>query len=124
MSDLDYNQRRLVGEVVNSAFRNVTDSIIDTHSAIAVLSITVTAELGALAMIYVAKDKVVEYLNHSNSGVWVYGSTGIFITGFLTAFAAYRLIADRWPHRQARLLMWLVSVGAGIFNILLFILAL
>jgi hypothetical protein len=120
VSDLDYNQRKMVGEVVNSAFRNITDSIIDTHSAITVLSITVTSELGAFAMFYVSKDKVQEFIAESDDKVWIYGSKAVFVVGFLTAFAAYRLVADKWPHKRAHFLMWLVSIVAGALNVLLF----
>jgi len=60
--DLDYNQRKLVGEVLDSAFTNVTDSIIDTHSAVVVLAITITLEISGLLMFFVAHDKVMAAL--------------------------------------------------------------
>jgi hypothetical protein len=48
--------------VAKSAFFAVTDSISDTQGAIKVLAITVTAEIGAFAMLYVSKDKVLDFL--------------------------------------------------------------
>lgn len=121
MSYQNYDQDRVVGEVARSAFANVTDSIIDVHSAVKVLSITVTAELVAFAMYYVSKDKVLEFLaDPENDGVWLYGAIGVFVVGFLTAFAIYRLIANKWHHRGSHIFIWLVSIAAGILNVLLF----
>jgi hypothetical protein len=113
-------QEEVVANVATSAFSEITDSIIDAHSAIKVLSITVTAELVAFAMFYVAKDKVIEFLAESENGVWIYGAIGIFVIGFLTAFAIYRLVANRWPHARSHLFIWLISIAAGAFNILVF----
>ena len=119
-NDQDYAQRKLVSRVVGSAFSNITDSIIDTHSAITVLSITVTAEIGGFVMLYFAKDQVNRSLAASVSDVWIYAALAIFTIGFLTSFAFYRLIADKWPHASAGLFIWLVSIIAGFLNILLF----
>jgi uncharacterized BrkB/YihY/UPF0761 family membrane protein len=116
--DEEYNDP--VGAVATSAFANITDSIIDTHSAIKVLAITVTAQIGALLMFYVSKDQVIDYLEDSESDVWIYGSIVIFALGFLTAFAVYRLVANKWPHRTSGVLIWLVSIAAGLLNIGIF----
>ena len=121
MSDLNYDQRRLVGRVTSSAFRNVTDSIIDAHSAIKVLAITITAEFGAFAMYYVSKDKVLDFLaDERNDSFWIYASIGVYLIGFLTAFSIYRLAANKWPHQSAHIYTWLVSITAGVLNVLLF----
>jgi hypothetical protein len=116
----DATEEDVAVRVAASAFSNITDSIVDTHSAIKVLAITVTAELGAFAMFYVSKDKVVESLAESDLEVWLYGGLVVFVIGFLTAFAAYRLVANKWPHRRFRLYIWPVSICAGILNVLLF----
>jgi len=118
--DLDYNQRKLVGEVLDSAFTNVTDSIIDTHSAVVVLAITITLEISGLLMFFVAHDKVMAALNGSDVGIWAYTSIAIYLVGFLNAFAVYCLIANKWPHPGARINNWLVSISAGLLNVLLF----
>jgi len=115
------SHNRIVSEVAASAFSNITDSIIDTHSAIKVLAITVTAELGGFAMFYVAKDKVEESLADDETGVWIYAAIAIFLVGFLTAFAGYRLIANKWRHRYSGILIWIVSIAAGAANIVLFL---
>ena len=105
------------GAAVTSAFSSVTDSIIDTHTAIKVLAITVSAEIGAFLMLYVAKDKVIEALEDSEGDVWIYASIAIFVVGLLTAFAAYRLIANKWPHYGSGIMIWFVSAAAGLANI-------
>ena len=117
----DRSHNRIVSEVAAYAFSNITDSIIDTHSAIKVLAITVTAELGGFAMFYVAKDKVEESLADDETGVWIYAAIAIFLVGFLTAFAGYRLIANKWRHRYSGILIWIVSIAAGAANIVLFL---
>ncbi|HJS52077.1 MAG TPA: hypothetical protein VJ781_09280 [Pyrinomonadaceae bacterium] len=119
--DRENSQDEVVGRVAASAFSNVTDSIIDAHTAIKVLAITVTAEIGLFAMFYVSKDKVTEFLAEpENDSFWIYGSAAIFVIGFLTAFAVYRLVAKKWPHPSARVFIWLVSTGVGLLNVLLF----
>jgi len=121
LSYQNYDQDRVVGEVARSAFANITDSIIDVHSAVKVLSITITAELVAFAMYFVSKDKVLEFLaDPENEGFWLYGAIGVFVIGFLTAFAIYRLIANKWHHHGSHIFIWLVSIAAGILNVLLF----
>lgn len=121
MSYQNYDQDRVVRQVSRSAFANITDSIIDTHSAVKVLAITVTAELVAFAMYYVSKDKVLEFLaDPENDGFWLYGAIGVFVIGFLTAFAIYRLVANKWHHHGSHIFIWFVSIAAGILNVLLF----
>ena len=110
----------MASQVGGSAFYNITDSIIDTHTAVKVLAITVTLEIGGLAMLYVAKDKVADALAESDSGFWIYVSAAVFVVGFLNSFAIYCLVAKKWPHPGAQLLIWVVSVGVGVLNILSF----
>ena len=108
------------GAVAASAFSEITDSIIDTHSAIKVLAITVTAQIGTFLMFYVSKDKVIEFLEDAENDVWIYGSIIIFVIGFLTAFAVYRLVANKWHHRNSGIYIWLVSIAAGVLNIAIY----
>ncbi|HEV8591070.1 MAG TPA: hypothetical protein VGQ55_03135 [Pyrinomonadaceae bacterium] len=107
-------------QVASSAFTSVTDSIIDTHSAIKVLAITVTAEIVAFAMFYFSKDKVLDFLAESGNNVWIYGSIGVFLIGFLTVFAAVQLVAGKFPGRVTKYTVWIVSIAAGLANIALF----
>ena len=114
------DEDRVMREVVSTASSSVLDSIIDAHSAIKILAITVTAELVAFAMFYVSKDKVQESLDDPDSGLLVYGSVACFIIGFLTAFAAYRIIERKLPRSVPKITIWLVSTIAGIANLALF----
>lgn len=116
----DDSEEELATRVAVSAFSNITDSIIDTHSAVKVLAITVTLEICGLAMLYVAKDKVTNALAESDGEIWIYVSAAVFVVGFLSSFAIYRLVAKKWPHTGSRLMIWLVSVGVGLLNVLLF----
>ena len=121
MSDFNHNQDRVVGQVASSAFAEITDSIMDVHSAVKVLAITVTAEIVAFAMYYVSKDKVLEFLaDERNGNFWLYASIAVFLIGFLTAFAIYRLAANKWRHHGSHIFLWLVSIAAGVMNVLLF----
>ena len=72
-------------------------------------------------MFYVAKDKVEESLADDETGIWIYAAIAIFLVGFLTAFAGYRLIANKWRHRYSGILIWIVSIAAGAANIVLFL---
>ena len=121
MGDFNDDRDRVAGQVASSAFVNITDSIIDVHSAVKVLAITVTAEIVVFTMYYVSKDKVLEFLaDERNGSFWIYASIGIFLIGFLTAFSIYRLISNKWWHRGSHIFIWLVSIAAGVFNLLLF----
>lgn len=114
-------QDEVVANVVTSAFSNITDSIIDTHSAVKVLAITVTAEIGLIAMFFVSKDKASDFIAEHEPDIWIYASIAVFLIGFLTAFAAYRLVASRWHYRHSGVLIWIASIAAGTANILLFL---
>ena len=116
----DYSDRqhsRLIGRVAAAALSDATGSIIDTHSVIKALAITVTAEVVALAMLVIAQDKVVEFIQEEGSGVLIYGAIAFFFFGFFIGFSVYRLFANKWPHRGMHALIWLVSLVAGLFNI-------
>jgi hypothetical protein len=120
MSDhYDREQNRVIGQVASAAFSDATGSIIDTHSAVKVLAITVTAEIVALAMCQIAKDKVLEFIQEEGINVLFYGGAFFFFNGFFIAFAIYRLAANKWPHRGVRVLIWLVSIVAGTINVLI-----
>ena len=107
--------------MASSAFANLTDSIIDVHSAVKVLAVTITAEIVAFAMYYVSKDKVLEFLaDERNDNFWLYASIAVFLIGFLTAFSIYRLVSNKWRHHGSHIFIWLVSIAAGAFNVLLF----
>ena len=120
MSSYWRDEDQVAREVTSSAFSNLTDSILDTHSAVKVLAVTVTAEIVAFAMFYVSKDKVQEFLADSESSVLAYGSVAVFLIGFLTAFAVYRLIERKLPRTVPKITIWLVSIAAGIANLGLF----
>ena len=113
-------QEEVVANVATAAFSDVTDSIIDTHSAVKVLAITVSAEIGLLAMFYVSKDKAADFIAEHEPAIWIYGAIAVFVIGFLTAFAVYRLISNRWHHRNSGLYIWFASIAAGVVNVLLF----
>ena len=114
----DEDEEELANRVAVSVFSNITDSIIDTHTAVKVLAITLTLEICGLGMLYVAKDKVTEALGQSDR--WIYVSAAVFVVGFLNSFAIYQLAAKKWPHPGARLMNWLVSISVGVLNVLLF----
>ena len=116
------DQEEIEHRVASSAFRTLTNSIIDTHSAIKVLAVTITAEFAAFAMFYVSKDKVQDFLADSSSNAWVYGAIAIFLIGFLTAFAGFRLIASNFPRRLAPYMIWPIAIAAGVVNLALFFL--
>ena len=105
--------------VGKSAFFAITDSIIDTQSAIKVLSITVTAEIGALAMTYLSKGEVLKFLE-AGANVWIYASIGAFLVGFLTCFAAFRLMPIGFRRLFLRYTRLGICVAAGLANIALF----
>ena len=120
MSDhYDREQNRMIGQVASAAFTDATSSIIDTHSAVKVLAITLTAEIVALAMCQMARDKVLEFIQEEGVGVLFYGGAFFFLVGFFIAFAVYRLAGNRWPHRGVRVFIWLVSIVAGTINVLI-----
>lgn len=106
-----------MGRVAASAFYDVTDSIIDTHTAAKVLAITAAAEIGGIAMMLISKDLVRSSLNDAGTDVWIYAGIAVFVIGFLTVFAIYKLAAKRWPHQSAALMIWVASVVAGVLNI-------
>jgi hypothetical protein len=114
------DEDQVAREVVSTAFTSVTDSIIDTHSAVKILAVTVTAEIVAFAMIYVSKDKVQQSLADHDSGLLTYGSIACFVIGFLIVFAAYRLIERKLLRSVPKITVWLVSTVAGIANLALF----
>jgi hypothetical protein len=117
--DQDIVERR----VASTAFSALTDSIVDTQSAIKVLSVTVTAEIGALVMIYVSKGLVYEFLN-SDDNIWIYAGIGVFLVGFFTAFAVIRLLPRNSPGIFYAYTIWFFSIAAGIANVGLFYLLL
>ena len=118
--DTDRDDDDLTAEVASTAFSSVTGYIVDTHTAVTVLAITLTLEVGALVMFFMDRREVTETLDGSDLNVWVYLLTGIFVVGFLNCFAMYHFIAKAWPHAGSRQMSWLVSICAGLANILFF----
>src|SRR5438270_9584636 len=94
--------------VETSAFSAAAHSIVDTQSAITVLAITVTAELGAFAMIYVSKNEVYEFLK-SGENIWIYSSVAVFLVGFFTTFAAFRLLPFSLRRGLMSVAIWPIS---------------
>jgi hypothetical protein len=97
----------------------MTDWINDAQSAIAVLSITLTAEIGVFAMFYIAKDKVYEFLDAGDS-VWFYAGIGAFLVGFLGTFAAFQLVPFDLRRRVSDFGILAISIAAGVANVALF----
>lgn len=114
----DVRHRRRMDKVARIGLSNVIDSIVDTHSALKVLVITVTAEIGLLVMFFVAKP---EFIEEYEPDIWMYAATAFFFIGFLTAFATYRLMANKWRHRNSGNYIWLFSITAGIANVCILI---
>lgn len=102
-----------------NAFSAITDSIKDTHSAITVLSITVTAEIGLIAFVLISKDEAYKFLE-AGDNVWIYAAVGLFLIGFLTTVAAYRFLPKSIRRRFFANTIWIVSIAAGLANIALF----
>lgn len=113
------DQDEVEERVERSAFRAITDSIVDTQSAIKVLAITVTAEIGLLAFVYVNRDEAFKFLE-SGDMVWLYAGVGLFLIGFLTAFAAFRFAPRSLRQIFFAYTVWIVSTVAGLTNIALF----
>ena len=121
MSFLDNeDQDEVASQVASSAFRNVTDSIVDTHTAVVVLSIAGAAEIGGLVMLRMARYEVQRALERSDLDVWLYSAAGVFVVGFLISYAVYKMAAKKWPRPTAYMMCWLVSITAGVGNIALF----
>jgi hypothetical protein len=116
------DQEKVERRVVSSAFNNLLDSIVDTHTAVKVLAITVTAEIMAFVMIYVSKDKLQDFLNDSSSNVWIYSAVGAFLIGFLTVIAASRFFPDRFIRGFGTYMIMPIALFAGIGNIGIFVL--
>jgi len=109
--------------VERSAFYAFTDSIVDTQSAIKVLAITVSAEIGLFAFVYVNRDEAFKFLE-SGDFMWFYAAVGIFLIGFLTSFAAFRFVPRSFRQLFFAYTVWIVSIIFGIANIALFYLLL
>lgn len=105
--------------VGKTAFTAITGSIVDTQSAIKVLAVTVTTEIGAFLMYYVAKDKILDFLE-TQGNFWIYAAIGIFLIGFFTAYAALRLAPVNTRRRLFATTIWLISITAGLANVGLF----
>jgi len=116
----DEDPEEIADKVASSAFRNITGSIIDTHTAVVVLSIAGAAEIGGLVMVRLGRFEVIGALEHSDLDVWIYCAIGAFVVGFLCLFPTYFLINERWPRPEAPFMVWPISITAGIANIVLF----
>jgi hypothetical protein len=116
------DQEEVERRVVSSAFNNLLDSIVDMHTAVKVLAVTVTAELMAFVMIYVSKDKLQDFLNDSSSNVWIYSAVGSFLIGFLTVIAASRFFPTRIIRGLGQYMIMPIAIIAGLGNIGLFVL--
>jgi hypothetical protein len=114
------SQKQLESKIAQTAFSAMTDSIIrDTQRAIAALAITVSAELGALAMIYVSKDKLLDFIDKQGD-FWIYASFAAFLIGFFATFAAIRLMPQVIKQLFFSLTVWVISIGVGLANVALF----
>lgn len=113
------DQDEVEHRVERTAFYAATDSIKDPQSAITVLAITVTAEIGLIAFVCINKDEAYKFL-YSGDEVWIYASIGLFLIGFFTTFAGYRLLPKSIRRHFLAYTVWIASVAAGIANIGLF----
>src|SRR3954447_3442553 len=115
----EQDQNDVEGEVAGSALSALTESIVDPQSAMKVLAITVTAEIGALLMFYFSKGQVLEFLRSGNNA-WLYACVGLFLVGFLTCYATFRLLPRMVRRRFFTYTVWAIAVAAGLANIALF----
>lgn len=116
----DRDETDIAYDVGTSAFRNITASITDTHTAVVVLAITGAAEIGGLVMMVVGRREVQRVLASAEFMSWIYAAIGVFVVGLLCAFGAYFFINKRWPRPEARTMRWMISISAGLANVLLF----
>ena len=117
--DLNYEQRRVVGQVAQSAFTNIVDSLVDAHSAVVVLAITGALEVGALVMLVFVRDQVVASFALPNSTTYMWAYPVAIINGFLLSLSVCTLLS-----RSRGLLGWLISMAFGFLNgCILFVLA-
>lgn len=70
-------------EVASSAYDEILESASYPHSAFKILAIAVAAEIGLIAMFFVAGDKVQGFLYDEN---FLYLALALFAVGFLIAF--------------------------------------
>ncbi len=131
------DQDDVESELASSAYDEVLESASSPHSAFKVLAITVTAEIGLIAMFLVAGDRVEGFLYDEN---FVYLAMAVFAIGFLIAFTTFRMFEHSWGYRDRRnsnifsghptgpntggIWIWFLSTAAGVFNMILFYLLL
>ena len=112
--------QRIERKVYQAAYDTWTSAILEsTQSAILTLVVTVTADLGALAIIYVSNDKVLDFID-KNGDFWIYACLILFAIRFLGAFAAIRLMPRVINQLFFSVTIWLISVGVGLANVALF----
>jgi hypothetical protein len=116
----DRDEDDIAYDVGTSAFANITGSIYDTHTAVVVLAIAGAAEIGGVVMLRMAKDQVAGALSDAEFATWIYAGIGVFVVGFLCAYGTHFLINKKWARPEARMMRWLISISAGLANILLF----
>ena len=114
----------------------IIESASSPHSAFKVLAITVTAEIGAIVMCFVAGDKADVLLEDEN---FVYAALAAFAVGFLIVFTIFRMFEHNWcrpapsispspgilsgstaRRHSGSIWIWFISTAAGVLNILLF----
>jgi hypothetical protein len=118
--DVIYDQDRVECKVYQAAYDTWTNAILEsTQSAMLTLVVTVTADLGALAMIYVSKNKVLEFIAEQGD-FWIYACLILFAIGFFGAFAAIRLLPRSIKQFFFSATIWLISIGVGLANVALF----
>ena len=116
----DNDPQRIERKVYEAAYDTWTSAILEsTQSAILTLAVTVAADIGALAMIYVSKDKVLDFIDKQGD-FWIYACLILFAVGFLGAFAAIRLLPKFIKQLFFSVTIWLISIGVGLANVALF----
>ena len=113
------DQDRVERKVYQAAYDTWTSAILEsTQSAILTLVVTVTANLGALAMVYVSRDKLLDFIDKQGD-FWIYACLILFAIGFFGAFAAIRLMPKFIKQLFFSLTIYLISIGVGSIRCLL-----
>jgi hypothetical protein len=109
--DMDDDEQQLAVTVAVSAFSNILDSIVDTHSAVVVIAITTALEVGGLAMLIFARDQIVNVFAAPNSTTYMWAYPVAVINAFLLSLGVARLLV-----RRPSFMVWLLSMAFGFTN--------
>ena len=111
LDDLDEDDVRVAGKVAQTAFSDIVNSLVDVHSAVVVLAITGALEVGALAMLIVAREQVVASFSAQGSTTYIWAYPAAIGTGFFLSLGVCTLISKR-----TSFVSWLISMAFGFLN--------